>query len=50
MKTLSHLISSAFHAFMKWFDLNCGWFFCNGNNRDCWENYLRKKYDKSVKS
>lgn len=49
MKTLYHLASSSLHAFIKWFDLNYGWFFCNGNKRDSWQNYLRKKYDKTVK-
>jgi hypothetical protein len=28
----------------KWFDLNLGWFFVNGNKQADWFNYLQKKY------
>ena len=32
--------------FMKWFELNIGWFFINGFKRDEWEEYLTQKYRK----
>ena len=32
--------------FVKWFDINCGWFFINGRKRAAWAEYLRKKYGK----
>jgi hypothetical protein len=28
----------------KWFELNLGWFFINGNKQESWARYLRKKY------
>jgi len=30
----------------KWFDLNLGWFFINGNRQEDWANHLREKYGK----
>jgi hypothetical protein len=32
--------------FNKWFEINLGWFFINGNFREDWEKYLGKKYGK----
>jgi hypothetical protein len=34
--------------FIKWFELNIGWFFVNGFKRDEWRDYLKEKY-KSTK-
>ena len=31
--------------FIKWFELNVGWFFVNGFKRDEWQEYLDKKYN-----
>jgi hypothetical protein len=28
----------------RWFELNLGWFFINGNKQEAWVRYLRKKY------
>ena len=28
----------------KWFEINLGWFFVNGNKQDAWSNDLQKKY------
>lgn len=33
-----------FKRIERWFNLNIGWFFVNGRNREAWENYLTKKY------
>jgi hypothetical protein len=33
-----------FYSINKWFELNWGWFFINGNKQDEWYEYLRKKY------
>ena len=30
--------------FIKWFELNLGWFFVNGRKQSAWAEYLRKKY------
>lgn len=30
--------------FIKWFELNLGWFFINGRKQAAWAEYLRKKY------
>ena len=30
----------------KWFDLNLGWFFVNGNRQEDWAKQLREKYGK----
>ena len=34
----------------KWFEINLGWFFVNGRNREWWENYLKEKYGKGNNS
>lgn len=31
--------------FIKWFELNVGWFFINGFKRDEWQEYLDEKYN-----
>lgn len=31
-------------TFIKWFELNFGWFFINGRKQNDWAEYLRKKY------
>jgi hypothetical protein len=31
--------------FIKWFELNFGWFFINGRKQADWAEYLRKKYN-----
>lgn len=30
--------------FIKWFELNWGWFFINGRKQERYAEYLRKKY------
>jgi hypothetical protein len=30
--------------FVRWFEINWGWFFVNGQKRDAWARYVRKKY------
>jgi len=30
--------------FIKWFELNVGWFFINGFKREEWQEYLNEKY------
>lgn len=32
-------------TFIKWFELNLGWFFINGRKQNDWAEYLRKKYN-----
>ena len=32
--------------FVKWFEINCGWFFTHGRKQAVWAEYLRKKYGK----
>ena len=32
---------------IKWFDINIGWFFVNGNKIDDWNNYINKKYNET---
>ena len=32
--------------FVKWFEINFGWFFINGRKRAAWAEHLRKKYEK----
>jgi len=32
----------------KWFELNCGWIFINGNKTSKYEKYLKEKYGKDV--
>jgi hypothetical protein len=29
---------------VKWFEMNCGWFFVNGRKQAQWAKYLRDKY------
>ena len=29
---------------VRWFELNIGWFFVNGNKTDQWNDYLKEKY------
>lgn len=29
----------------RWFDLNLGWLFINGNKTEQWDNYISKKYN-----
>jgi hypothetical protein len=29
---------------IKWFELNFGWFFVNGNKQNEWKEILKKKY------
>jgi hypothetical protein len=35
-----------FERFNRWFELNWGWFFINGNKQNAWYRYLRMKYKK----
>lgn len=29
----------------KWFDLNLGWLFVNGNKQEQWSQYIKDKYE-----
>jgi len=40
-----YLMEMLYKRFVKWFELNFGWFFINGRKRGAWAEYLRKKYD-----
>jgi len=31
------------NKFVKWFELNCGWFFVNGYKQESWKRYLKTK-------
>jgi hypothetical protein len=42
--TLNFLIMILVNKFIKWFELNCGWFFVNGRKQSDWEEYLKNKY------
>jgi hypothetical protein len=42
--TIFYLIEIMFLKLKKWFELNLGWFFVNGNKRERWAEYLRDKY------
>jgi hypothetical protein len=33
------------NRFIKWFEINFGWFFINGRKQAAWAEYLRKKYE-----
>lgn len=33
--------------FIKWFEMNWGWFFVNGRKQAAWAEYLRKKYNEN---
>lgn len=44
--TLNFLIMILVNKFIKWFELNLGWFFVNGRKQSDWADYLRKKYGK----
>ena len=32
------------YRMIRWFELNCGWFFVNGRKQEAWSEYLIKKY------
>ncbi len=34
------------NKFLKWFNLNLGWFFNNGQKQGKWKKYLENKYQK----
>jgi hypothetical protein len=40
-----YLMEMLYKRFVKWFELNFGWFFINGRKRGAWAEHLRKKYD-----
>lgn len=42
--TLSFMIMIMFSKFVRWFELNWGWFFINGRKQSEWSEYLRNKY------
>jgi hypothetical protein len=42
--TLIFLIMILINKFVKWFELNLGWFFINGRKQSDWEEYLKNKY------
>lgn len=39
-----YLMEMLYKRFVKWFELNWGWFFINGRKRYQWAKYLRDKY------
>ena len=39
-----YLMEMLYKRFVKWFELNFGWFFVNGRKRDAWSRHLREKY------
>lgn len=41
---INFLIMKFLYNFIKWFEINLGWFFVNGRKRDRWGKYLREKY------
>lgn len=32
----------------KWFEINVGWFFVNGQKVDWYNNYLKEKYNEEL--
>lgn len=38
------IVENLIFRFVRWFEINCGWFFINGRKRDTWARYLREKY------
>lgn len=42
--TISFIIMIMFDKFVKWFELNLGWFFINGRKQSDWSEYLKNKY------
>lgn len=43
--TLVYLVVSiSYKNFVKWFELNWGWFFVNGRKRNRYLKYIREKY------
>jgi hypothetical protein len=38
------ILFASYENFVKWFELNCGWFFVNGRKKDRYLKYLREKY------
>jgi hypothetical protein len=34
----------------KWFDMNLGWFFTNGNKQEAWCERLKQKYPEEYKA
>jgi hypothetical protein len=43
-------MKSLIKRFEKWFDLNLGWFFVNGNRQEEWFDRLKEKYPEDFKS
>jgi len=39
-----YLMEMLYKRFVKWFELNWGWFFINSRKRDAWARHLREKY------
>jgi hypothetical protein len=39
-------MSSLKERFNKWFEINFGWFFINGQKREVYTEYLKRKYGK----
>lgn len=39
-----YLMEMLYKRFVKWFELNWGWFFINGRKTDAWARHLREKY------
>lgn len=42
--TFYYIMEMLYKRFVRWFELNFGWFFVNGRKRDEWARYLREKY------
>lgn len=41
-----YLMEVLYKRFIKWFELNWGWFFINGRKKDAWVRHLKEKYKK----
>jgi len=37
------------YRMIRWFELNCGWFFVNGRKQEDWSEYLKNKYGDTSK-
>lgn len=42
-------MKTIFYQFNRWFEINVGWLFVNGNKVTYYENYIKEKYFKNKK-
>jgi hypothetical protein len=43
-------MKNSLKRFEKWFDINLGWFFINGNKQEIWFERLKEKYPEEYKA